>query len=219
MRKFILKSIPYLMAFFGGILMYFLSLRHIHNDSVNDLVSNVAANLIAIPIMFLLYDYSNYKLSTKLNNTLFEGFSFEINSSILKLLRNLHKIMGIKKAISWIVIENMLDKKAKDIKNSIKISVQDIENFKLYKKNLDDLIYKSARSSVMGDNQIKFITEICKNLSHIINETEFRGDKKSNAEYIQNILVSIDNWFETCEEEALKSHKHFQLMETVGEDE
>ena len=143
MRKIIIKTIPYLLAFAGGIVIYLFSIHQIHDDNLTGLISNVAASLIAIPLMFLLYDYSNYKLNRKLNKTLFEGFSFEINSCVLKLLRTLRQVMGVKKELSWAVIENMLDKKAKDIKNSLKVTAQDIELFKLYKK-------KFRRDGVQG---------------------------------------------------------------------
>ncbi|HNY25476.1 MAG TPA: hypothetical protein PKJ33_02940 [Alphaproteobacteria bacterium] len=181
MRKIIIKTIPYLLAFAGGIVIYLFSIHQIHDDNLTGLISNVAASLIAIPLMFLLYDYSNYKLSRKLSKTLFEGFSFEINSCVLKLLRTLRQVMGVKKELSWAIIENMLDKKAKDIKNNLKITAQDIELFKLYKKSLDEMVYKAAHTSVLGDNQIKYIADIGKNLSHIINEHEFRGGQKSHC--------------------------------------
>ncbi len=66
MRNFLLKSIPYLLSITGGAVLYLVTKDEIHDPSLADLVTNIAASLLSIPLVFLLYDYSNYWVNRKL---------------------------------------------------------------------------------------------------------------------------------------------------------
>ncbi len=66
LRNFLLKSIPYLLSIAGGITLYLVTKDEITDPSLADLVTNMAASLLSIPLVFLLYDYSNYRISRQI---------------------------------------------------------------------------------------------------------------------------------------------------------
>ena len=57
LRNILLKSVPYMLSVAGGITLFVLTKDNIHNPSVADLIDNIAASLLSIPVVFLLYDY------------------------------------------------------------------------------------------------------------------------------------------------------------------
>ncbi len=61
-----LKSIPYWLSIAGGAALFLLTKDEISDPSLAALVTNMAASLLSIPLVFLLYDYSNYKIAKKL---------------------------------------------------------------------------------------------------------------------------------------------------------
>lgn len=63
----LLKSIPYLLSIAGGAALYLLTKDEISDPSLADLVTNMAASLLSIPLVFLLYDYSNYLIDRRLS--------------------------------------------------------------------------------------------------------------------------------------------------------
>ncbi len=65
-RNLFLKSIPYLLSITGGAALFLLTKDEISDPELADLVTNMSASLLSIPLVFLLYDYSNYQISRKL---------------------------------------------------------------------------------------------------------------------------------------------------------
>lgn len=66
LRDIFLKMIPYMLSIAGGLALYLLTADNIKNPNLADLINNIAASLLAIPLVFLLYDYSNYRVSRQL---------------------------------------------------------------------------------------------------------------------------------------------------------
>ncbi len=62
----LLKSIPYLLSIAGGAILFLLTKDEIADPSLADLITNMAASLLSIPLVFLLYDYSNYLINRHL---------------------------------------------------------------------------------------------------------------------------------------------------------
>ena len=62
-RIIFLKSLPYLMSIAGGIILYTGAIDNAPNANLQDLVINVSASLLSIPLVFLLYDYTNSRIT------------------------------------------------------------------------------------------------------------------------------------------------------------
>lgn len=218
MKNFLLRSVPFVLSIFCGAVLFVVSVYGIENEDWAMLVNGISASLLAIPVIFLVYNYSDYKMSARVNRALANGQTFEINSFMLKLIIVLRKILGIKDKLSWKSIERMVNMESAQIKKTIKITKSDLDLLKLYKTDLNDLVYKATNPVVLDGGQIQILASMVGELSHIINERKFRGDTSALAKYIEKLLTSMDDWFDSCERSALQEHQHFQLAIDVGTD-
>jgi len=215
-RNLMLKSIPYILSVLGGLVVYIVSVDTISDQNLNGLISNIAASLLAIPLIFILYDYVNWKMSNTLNEKMAESLIFDVNSIVLKALKILRHVLMPKQALSWQMIEKMARMRAREIRKSAKITDADIAAFKSCKKELNELSYKLVRSGILSDQQIQMVISITKELAHIVNEWEYKGNTVEVSKYIENLLDAIDDWFDSVERQAVKSHQQFQL--TIGQE-
>ena len=65
--SFALKSIPYVLSIAGGVFVFDISKDYLHDPNWIDLMNNVAASLLAIPLVFLFYDYSNFLITRRMH--------------------------------------------------------------------------------------------------------------------------------------------------------
>lgn len=208
------KALPYTLTFLAGACVFWLSFAR---PSVwSAWLVEISGALSAIPIVFLIYEYSNYKMSSRVDKALFDNLSFEINSVMLKTLRFFHDALGSKRQISWSEIEKMLLTTRVEIKKKLKLGRGDVQTLRMYKEKMNDLVYRAADSGVLGAEQFAVAAAIPRELSRLINELEFRGNRDELTDALGKLFKSIDDWFDLCEDEALKSHSHFKLMESVG---
>ena len=210
-RNLMLKSIPYVLSIVGGVVVYTASVDIIRDQNLNGLISNIAASLLAIPLIFVLYEYVNYKLSSNINSKMAESLIFDVNSIVLKVLKELRQALMPKSPLSWDMISKMLCMRAKEIRATIKITDKDIALLKAYKKDLNELSYKLVRTSILSDRQIQMVISITKQLAHLVNEWEYKRNTPQISSYVENLLVAIDDWFDSCERESLQSHQQFLL--------
>ncbi|MCL2338715.1 MAG: hypothetical protein FWC51_02040 [Proteobacteria bacterium] len=210
-RDLMVRSIPYILSVLGGLIIYIMMVRYSTDENFNGLVSNIAASLLAIPLIFLLYEYVNYKLSRSVNEKLAESMTFDVNAIVLRMLKILRKMMNIKNAMSWEMIQRMLRMRAKEIKAAAKITKEDIDQLRAEKKEMNELAYKLARAGILSENQIQIIVQITKEAAHTVNEYEYKGDTAMLAKYIESLLDAIDDWFDAIERESLQLHQQFQL--------
>lgn len=211
MRTFLLKSIPFILSFLCGVALFVVSVYGIESDDWSALVNGISSSLLAIPIIFLVYNYADYKTSAKLNKTMADSMTYDINAVVLKLLIVFCKITGTKTKLTWKSIQVLLNASAADIRRSMKITKSDGEELRIYKGELDNLVYKAVKLSVLDPDQIQILSMLTRELSHVVNEQMYRGDKKMLAGYLANVFSDIDDWFDSCEREALQNHQHFQL--------
>ena len=54
----------------GGIILFTVSLDNVQDPELADLITNISASLLAIPLVFLLYDYTNYRVSRRLQESM-----------------------------------------------------------------------------------------------------------------------------------------------------
>ena len=210
-KTVLLKSIPYVLSVAGGVAVYVLSIDSTADQNLLGLMSNVAASLLAIPLIFLLYEYVNYKISSSVNEKLAESMTFDVNSIVLKLLKDLRLMLGIKQPLGWKVIQKMLHMKSAEIKRVAKITDKDIEFLKTHKKMLNEITYKVARANILSERQIQLIIQITKSAAYTVNEWEYKGNTAQIPKYLEALLDALDDWFDAIERESVQSHQQFQL--------
>ena len=212
-KNFFLKSIPYILSILGGLIVYIVFVVNMRDDqNLNGLMSNVAASLLAIPLIFILYDYVSYKMSNRLNAEMEESLTFDVNSIVLKVLKVMRRMLGIKTAMSWVMLKRMLHYTAHEIKAAAKITDEDIAALKSLKKDLNDLSYKLVQAKILPESQVQLVIAITREMAHTVNEYEYKGKNSARLPgYIENLMDAIDDWFDSLERDSLQNHQQFQL--------
>ena len=94
----LLKSIPYVLSIAGGIFVFDFSQQYLHDPGWIDLMDNVAASLLAIPLVFLFYDYSNFLVTRRVHKHQHTNIVNTLDSYLFKILTQMKNIIG------WILI-------------------------------------------------------------------------------------------------------------------
>lgn len=212
LRDFLLKMIPYVLSIAGGLVLFIVTKDDVHDPNVTDLINNIAASLLSIPLVFLLYDYSNYRVSKQLKKTLADNMGDKINVLLLKLIITIRQIIGIRTKLTFTSLNNMDDISITHIAAKIKITPSAINNLRQCRDDIDNLIYHNANSNVLSGDQIQSLSGLMRALSQLINEHEFRRNHRAAAKYIKNIISHITDWMDS---DALAAMHFQQLLGTA----
>lgn len=212
LRDFLLKMIPYVLSIAGGLVLFIVTKDDVHDPNVTDLINNIAASLLSIPLVFLLYDYSNYRVSKQLKKTLADNMGDKINVLLLKLIITIRQIIGIRGKLTFTSLNNMDDISITHIATKIKITPSAINNLRQCRDDIDNLIYHNANSNVLSGDQIQSLSGLMRALSQLITEHEFRRNHRAAAKYIKNIISHITDWMDS---DALAAMHFQQLLGTA----
>ena len=165
-RDVLLKTVPYLLSVAGGVVLFLLTKDNIHNENIADLVNNISGSLLAIPFVFLLYDYSNYRISRQLNKTLSDNLNDKINGLLLNMVLLLRQMMGLRANLTLESLNKMADLRTSEIATKLKISSASMNILQTYHENLDNLIYSNAKNNILSIDQVQTLSDIARNLQH-----------------------------------------------------
>lgn len=195
-RDFILKSIPYLLSIAGGILLFVLTQDNIADKDVSDLVTNIAASLLSIPLVFLLYDYSNSRISNKLSATLMANMTDKINVLVLNIIMLLRRSIGVRGRATLESLNRMDGLTAKSIAQKIKLTQPTIKTLRAYHIELEGLLYSAVQSNLLSLNQVQTLSGLGRELLHLVNETRFRNSRTAIARHVENIVTHTTDWLD-----------------------
>lgn len=212
-RNIFLKMIPYLLSIAGGIVLFKLTENNIHDPNLSDLINNIAASLLAIPLVFLLYDYSNYRVSSQLNKTMTSHITDKTNIILLNVIIITRQILDIKKKLTFTTLNQMGNLSLSKITNKLKITKKQLDDLRTYCNELDDVVNSSTKNSILTPDQIQVITGLIRDMSLLINEHNFRHNKRIAAKYIENIIGKIIDWLDSDAFAAM----HFQQLLDAAE--
>lgn len=212
-RNIFLKMIPYLLSIAGGIVLFKLTENNIHDPNLSDLINNIAASLLAIPLVFLLYDYSNYRVSSQLNKTMASHITDKTNIILLNVIIITRQILDIKKKLTFTTLNQMGNMSLSKITNKLKITKKQLDDLRTYCNELDDVVNSSTKNSILTPDQIQVITGLIRDMSLLINEHNFRHNKRIAAKYIENIIGKIIDWLDSDAFAAM----HFQQLLDAAE--
>ncbi len=210
LRNILLKTVPYLLSVAGGAVLFLLSKDNIHDASVNDLVNNIAASLLSIPLVFLLYDYSNYRISRQVNKTLADGLNFKINSVMLELLIQLRAIIGARGKFTWGGAEKMFGLSPRAIENKIKITPHAMDGLRQMRDKIDDFAYRTDRNNVLDRGQLLLLGQLARELTHLINEYRFGRNVHMVAKFVSAALGYMGDWFDAQDVNEMLKQQNFQ---------
>ena len=183
-----LKSIPYVLSIAGGIFVFDFAQDYLHDPSWIDLMNNVAASLLAIPLVFLFYDYSNYLVTRRMNKHNHFKLVNMLDDCLLKILAQMKSIIGLKRIEVPMQDINLNYKK-------LNLDPKYLRAIKNQLNNLEDILYKSDKISVLDPQHTQILSFIAQEINQILNECKYNNSLREIARYIETTLSMIDDWF------------------------
>lgn len=177
--------------------MFIVTKDDIHDPNMTDLINNIAASLLSIPLVFLLYDYSNYRVSKQLQKTMADSVGDKINVILLRVAIVIRGIIGMRKKLTFMTLNNMTDISVSRISTRLKITPSALSELHSLHDQLYDFIYHGANTNVLSVDQIQSLSGLLREISQLINEHEFRRNRRIAARYIKNIMGHIADWMDS----------------------
>ncbi len=185
---FILKSIPYVLSIAGGIIVFDISQDYLHDAGWIDLMDNVAASLLAIPLVFLFYDYSNFLITRRVHKHQHTTLINTLDDYLFKILAQMKNIIGLTRIEVPMQDINLNYKK-------LALEPRYLRAIRIQLNNLEDLLYKSDKIEVLEPQHTQILSFIAQELNQILNECKYHNSPKEIARYIETTLSMIDDWF------------------------
>lgn len=208
LRTVFLKSVPYLMSIAGGIILYTGAIDNAPNDNLRDLIINVSASLLSIPLVFLLYDYMNYRVSRQMKKSMMNNVTDKLNTVMLNIILTVREALGVRSKLTTENLNRMLIWQAHEITPKLKITPKIAEQFKEYHNDLDTLLFRNGQSNVLNAEQVQILTDVARDMTHLINENKFRKNRHMTAKYIAAIMAKILDWLDSDSVAALNLQQH-----------
>lgn len=197
LRNLLLKSVPYLLSIIGGLVLFLITKDNVHNPDWVDLINNIAASLLSIPVVFLLYDYSNYRISRKLNSALTSTAHDKIDTVLINIIFSLRQMMNMRGKFTLSALNKMGDLRLGQIASQIKVTSTHINTLKELHHELDELVYRNSGGNILSVIQIQSLTGLAQNVQRLINVHRFHQDKRIAAQVTENIIRFVIDWMDT----------------------
>ena len=214
-RDIFLKSLPYLMSITGGIILYTGAIDNAPNDNIRDLVINVSASLLSIPLVFLLYDYTNSRVNSQMKKHMVNSVGDKLNDLMINLILLLREILSVHSRPTTENINRMLSWRASDISKRLNITANRIDKMHACHNDLDTLLYRNSQTDVLSSEQVQILSSLARAMTHFINENKFHKNRHISAKYMEMITTKILDWLDLDSIAALNISKH--LSGTPGE--
>lgn len=208
LRTVFLKSLPYLMSIAGGIVLYTGAIDNAPNANIRDLVINVSASLLSIPLVFLLYDYTNSRIANQMKRTMMNSMTDKLNMLMLNIIVLLRESMGVRGKLGTESLNRMLIWRAPKISKRIKITSRILNKFQEYHNDLDNLLYRNGQVSVLNTEQAQILAGLARDMTHFINENKFRRNRHLSAKYTESMMGRILDWLDSDSVAAMSLAQH-----------
>lgn len=213
-RSFLLKSLPYLMSIAGGIILYTGAIDNAPNENLRDLTINVSASLLSIPLVFLLYDYTNSRIANQMKRTMINSMTDKLNVLMPNIIGMLRESMGVRSKLTTENLNRMLIWRTPEISKRLKITPRILDKLHEYHNDLDTLLFRNSQNSVLGAEQVQILSGLVRDMTHLINENKFRRNRHLSAKYTESMMGRILDWMESDNVAAMNLAQH--LSETTA---
>ena len=188
LSNLILKSIPYVLSIAGGIIVFDVSQKYLNSSSWKDLMDNVAASLLSIPLVFLFYDYSNFLVTRRVHRHQHTSLINNLDAILFKILAQMKNIIRLTRIEVPMQDINLNYKK-------LDLNAKYLRNIRKHLDILEDLLYKSDKIEVLDPQHTQILSFVAQELNQILNECKYHNSPKEIARYIETTLSMIDDWF------------------------
>ena len=207
-RTIFLKSVPYLMSIAGGIILYTGAIDNAPNANIRDLVINVSASLLSIPLVFLLYDYMNSRVARQMRQSIANNMTDKLNTLMLNTVETLRSAMGVRGRLTVESLNRMLMWRTVEIGRRLKITPRILDAFRTLHSDLDTLLYRNSQSNILGTDQSQILSLLSRDMARLINENKFRHSRHLSAKYMESMMGRILDWLDIDRATALTLAQH-----------
>ena len=120
------------MSIAGGIILYTGAIDNAPNENLRDLTINVSASLLSIPLVFLLYDYTNSRVANQMKQTMINSMTDKLNVLMLNIIELLRESMSVRSKLTTENLNRMLIWRTPEISKRLKLTPNILN--KLHKK-------------------------------------------------------------------------------------
>lgn len=207
-RTFLLKSLPYLMSIAGGIILYTGAIDNAPNDNIRDLVINVSASLLSIPLVFLLYDYTNSRVARQMKKNVAHSMTGKLNSVLANTILVLRDALNVHSKLTTDSLNRMLVWRVPDISRRLNITPRVLDELHACHNDLDTLLFRNSQTNVLSAEQSQILSTMARDMAHLINESKFHKNRRVSAKYVENIMGRILDWLDADSVAALDLTRH-----------
>lgn len=216
-RDIFLKSLPYLLSITGGIILYTGAIDNSPNDNIRDLVINVSASLLSIPLVFLLYDYTNSRINRQMKRHMANSLGDRLNDLMINMILLLRELLVVRSKPTTENINRMLSWRTTEISPRLKITDSVMEKMHKYHDDLDTLLYRNSQTDVLSSEQVQILSSLARAMTHFINENKFHKNRHVSAKYLEIIMTKVLDWLDIDTVAALSISKHLSGVSDVIE--
>lgn len=201
-RNFALRSLPYLVSIAGGVILFSISLDNVKDPAVEALISNISASLLAIPLVFLLYDYTTTKVSRQLQKTLRNGFNDKVNTVILHIALVLRKITNMRGRITRANIAAIQKISESRMMERMTVRSEYINEMHGYYRELENIILGYGKENILAPEQLQLLNALTHDIARMVGACRISGHRRVIATHIKNIAMEITDWMDTSTDVA-----------------
>ena len=213
-RTFLLKSLPYLMSIAGGVILYTGAVDNAPNDNLRDLIINVSASLLAIPLVFLLYDYTNSRVASQMKKSVANSMADTLNGILVNTIIMLRDALGVRNKLNLENLNRMLVWRSPEISRRLNMTPRVLTLLHTCHNDLDTLLFRNSQTNTLTMDQTQILSSIARSMAHLINESKFHKNRHISAKYIESIMGRILDWLDADSVSALNLAHHLTPVET-----
>ncbi len=171
MKRLLIKSWPYLTSLISGSVLFFIAVSL--KEDYKGLLINISATLLAIPLLFLIYETAKAFSSRKLNKELFDYAKIQIDREALSIVLQLIKLVYpyIKQDKSQHGVQTFLNQSEEDIRAILNtesfLGFQVLRRWTVLEGNLEKILENPFIIRRLKDDQVIAIIAILKSIQRL----------------------------------------------------
>ena len=181
----------------GGIALFSISMDNVKDPALEALISNISASLLAIPLVFLLYDYTNTRVSRRLQATLRVGIYDKVNIIVLHLILTLRHMLKMRGNVTRVNIDAMVDLSEKQILHRLNLRTDYVETLHQYYEDLENLVLGYGKENVFSPEQLRLLSDLARNIARVVGAHRLGGNHRTIARHIKNSVQEIIDWLDS----------------------
>jgi len=170
-RRLLWKSLPYLASALAGLVLFYISKTA--KSPTSDLLVNIAAALLAVPLLFLIYEVAKSASERKLRKKLFDDAKVRIDTEMLSSVNQIMKLIVDYRRCKFSFPAITVLLKAKEAEVESMFAECRYAGFQVFKqwsttiKNLRKLLDSASVNRVLNDEQMIAVVDVLNRLEEL----------------------------------------------------